>query len=102
MAGLYDYRWQRASKAFLAENPLCKCLECVRESRIREANVVDHDPPHRGDPVKFWDRSTWNPMNKACHDSYKQRFEKSGRVAGADECGVPLDPRHPWNRPARG
>ena len=64
MSGLYDYRWQQARKAFLVLHPLCKCIECVRLKRVREATVVDHDPPHRGDRDKFWDRSTWQPMAK--------------------------------------
>jgi 5-methylcytosine-specific restriction protein A len=48
--------------------------------------------------VLFWDQSNWQAMAKECHDSYKQRLEKSGRVLGADESGVPIDPRHHWNR----
>lgn len=101
---LYDYRWQQASKAFLAlpENVLCKCFECVALKRRRVTSVVDHDPPHRGDRAKFWDRSTWRAMAKRCHDSFKQRLEKSGRIAGANASGVPLDPRHPWNQAREG
>lgn len=99
---LYDYRWQKARAAFLKLHPLCKCFECVRLKRVRLATVVDHDPPHRGDPEKFWNRASWQPMAKRCHDSFKQRLEKSGRIAGADASGVPLDPRHPWNQPADG
>lgn len=108
MSGLYDYRWQKARKAFLAlpGNVFCSCFECDQRAKERQqrriANVVDHDPPHRDDPVKFWDRSTWRAMNKRCHDSFKQRLEKSGRIAGADASGVPLDPRHHWNKPTRG
>lgn len=103
MAGLYGYRWQKASKAFLAEHPLCMCPYCkAGEIRVRAATVVDHDPPHRGDYAAFWDRSTWRSMAKQCHDSYKQRLEKSGRMVGADTRGVPIDPRHPWNQRAEG
>lgn len=94
---LYDYRWQKARAAFLMLHPLCKCFECVALNRVRLATVVDHDPPHRGDPMKFWDRTSWQAMAKRCHDSFKQRLEKSGRIAGADARGVPLDPKHPWN-----
>lgn len=94
---LYSYAWQKARAAFLARNPLCRCIECVRLKRVRAANVVDHDPPHRGDPAAFWDAARWVPLNKRCHDSFKQRLEKSGRIAGTDAHGMPLDPRHPWN-----
>lgn len=100
--GLYGYRWQRARAAFLAAHPLCKCFECKRLDRVRAANVVDHDPPHRGDRAAFWDRSRWVALNKRCHDSFKQRLEKSGTIAGADKSGVPIDPRHPWNQRTEG
>jgi 5-methylcytosine-specific restriction protein A len=103
MSGLYDARWQRARAAFLKAHPLCVCPHCdAGRIRVRAANVVDHDPPHRGDPAKFWDQSTWRALSKHCHDSYKQRLEKSGRIAGADAAGVPLDPRHPWNKRGAG
>lgn len=99
MAGLYNYRWQKASKAFLAEHPLCQCPECDDGNRrVREATVVDHKRPHRGDPELFWDVNNWQAMAKECHDSYKQRLEKSGRVPGATEAGIPLDPAHHWNK----
>ncbi len=101
-ARLYTYRWQQASKGFLRRHPLCECWECKRLKRVRASNVVDHDPPHRGDFDKFWDRSTWRAMSKRCHDSFKQRLEKSGTIAGADARGVPLDPNHPWNRAVEG
>jgi 5-methylcytosine-specific restriction protein A len=99
MAGLYDYRWQRASKIFLAQHPLCQCPECDEgRKRVRAANVVDHKVPHRGDRELFWDEGNWQAMNKRCHDSYKQRLEKSGVVLGADESGVPVDPGHHWRK----
>lgn len=72
----YTYQWQKASKAFLAEpgNQLCCCPDCLSGAkRIKVATVVDHEPPHRGDMVKFWDRSTWRPMAKTCHDAKTQR-----------------------------
>lgn len=96
---LYDYRWQRESKRFLVEHPLCQCPSCGEgRVRVRAASVVDHKRPHRGDRELFWDRSNWQAMAKRCHDSYKQRLEKSGRVIGADASGRPVDPRHHWNR----
>lgn len=98
MSGLYDYRWQKERKAFLAAHPLCQCPNCDGgKIRLMPSEVVDHDPPHRGDPVKFWNRSTWRALSKQCHDSYKQRLEKSGRIAGANEAGIPSDPAHHWN-----
>lgn len=58
----YDNDWRTASKAFLLANP--SCIACGRRSQ-----VVDHDPPHRGDRKAFWDRSRWRPMCKACHNA---------------------------------
>jgi 5-methylcytosine-specific restriction endonuclease McrA len=73
-ARLYTYRWQKASKAFLREHPLCQCPDCDEgRLRVTPSNVVDHHVPHRGDPVLFWDRSNWRAMAKACHDRKTQR-----------------------------
>lgn len=65
---LYGYRWQKVSKLFLAEHPLCECGECRAAGRIRPATVVDHVIPHRGDADLFWDRGNWCAMAKQCHD----------------------------------
>lgn len=78
---------------------------------IVAATVVDHDIPHRlGEAIEskdaarikearrlFWDKNNWRPLCDNCHSSHKQRLEKSGRVAGCDEAGVPLDPNHHWS-----
>jgi 5-methylcytosine-specific restriction enzyme A len=70
----YDYRWQKASKAFLAKHPLCECDDCQEgEKRVTVATVVDHHIPHRGDMALFWDRSNWRSMAKACHDKKTQK-----------------------------
>lgn len=96
---LYGYAWQKASKGFLAEHPLCQCPMCDEgRLRVSAATVVDHHIPHRGDYEKFWDQSNWRAMAKECHDSYKQRLEKSGRVVGTNEAGMPVDPTHHWNK----
>ena len=46
--------------------------------------------------TKFWDSANWQSLCKTCHDSIKQRMEKSGVVEGCDVNGIPLDPNHPW------
>lgn len=71
----YGYRWQKASKAFLARNPLCRY--CLREERITASTIVDHIVPHRGDPVLFWDESNWQALCSTCHNSIKQSEEKN-------------------------
>jgi 5-methylcytosine-specific restriction enzyme A len=62
----YTYRWQKASKAFLSERPLC--VHCQARGRITAAAVVDHIEPHRGDEGKFWNEANWQGLCKPCHD----------------------------------
>lgn len=61
----YDYRWQKASKAFLQRHPLCR--PCSGAGRVKAADVVDHKIPHRGDDRLFWDETNWQPMCYSCH-----------------------------------
>lgn len=88
-------RWRRERTAFLAVNPLC--IDHKNRGLVVEAVIVDHRIPHRGDEILFWDKTNWQPLCKRCHDSHKQRLEKSGRVAGCDIEGLPLDPSHHWH-----
>lgn len=106
----YNSRWQKASDSYKHANPLC--VNCLRIGKLEQVDVVDHIKPHRlaaaiasGDEVAiaqaqalFWDKSNWQSLCKRCHDSYKQRLEKSGTVAGCDTSGRPIDPNHPWNK----
>lgn len=64
----YDAKWRRARKRFLRKHPLCE--ECLRQDPpvYREATVVDHIKPHRGDYALFWDESNWQALCKKCHD----------------------------------
>lgn len=92
----YGAAWRRARDAFLREHPTCKA--CGEYSgRVVAATVVDHVVPHRGNPRLFWDRANWQALCKRCHDSHKQRAEKSGRVLGCSADGTPIDPRHHWH-----
>ena len=93
----YGYAWQQARLVHLNAHPLC--VYCERDDRVTAASVVDHVIPHRGDMTLFWDRTNWQSLCKHCHDSHKQRFEKSGRVFGCTEDGQPIDPAHGWNQP---
>lgn len=92
----YNYRWQQAREGFLRKHPLC--VRCHRQGIVEPACIVDHIIPHRGDMTLFWDRSNWQSLCGPCHNSYKQRLEKSGREIGCDQGGKPLDPGHHWNR----
>lgn len=91
----YDSKWQRARAAYLKHHPLC--VEHEKRGELVKANVVDHIVPHKGDMKLFWDSGNWQALCERCHNSYKQRLEKSGTVAGCDINGIPLDGNHYWN-----
>lgn len=88
----YDSRWQKAREGYLRANPFC--VDCEGFGRLTPATVVDHIKPHRlGDAIEsgdaekvaearklFWDKTNWQALCKLCHDSHKQRLEKSGTV----------------------
>lgn len=90
--GLYGKRWQDARKVFLREHPFCAI--CGKPLAGADA-IVDHIKPHKGDLDLFWDQSNWQALCKQCHDSKKQRMERT--CGGCDASGMPTDPRHPWN-----
>ena len=48
-------RWRRLRDSVLLDD-LYTCTMCKLITRRHEA-VVDHKIPHKGDPVKFWDRA---------------------------------------------
>lgn len=61
----YDSRWERESKAYLEQYPLC--AECARCGHTTPATLVDHVVPHKGDTVLFWLRSNWQALCVPCH-----------------------------------
>jgi 5-methylcytosine-specific restriction protein A len=87
---LYNSRWQKARLTFLAKNPLCAFHAKI--GQVVPATVVDHITPHKGDIALFWDKANWQALCKQCHDSDKQRIEKSS--------GVVIEPKpvawHGW------
>ena len=64
---MYDHRWQRASKAFLAEHPWC--AKCMKQGTYTPAVVVDHKKPHKGNATLFWSTANWQGLCKRCHDA---------------------------------
>jgi 5-methylcytosine-specific restriction endonuclease McrA len=92
----YGAAWQKYRAGYLRSHPYC--AQCAKQGKRSIASVVDHVSPHRGDQDKFWDKANHQALCKLCHDSYKQRLEKSGRVVGCDVTGRPIDPNHHWNR----
>ncbi|MFH0809711.1 MAG: HNH endonuclease [Pseudomonadota bacterium] len=78
----YDWRWHKASRAYLAANPLCAI--CLKKDPlvIRAASLVDHKIPHKGDMALFWDESNWQSSCEECH-----------RLKSASEDGAFGNPR---------
>ncbi len=71
----YNYRWRKASKAYLRESPLC--VHCERDGRLTPATEVDHIAPHGGDMKLFWDKDNWQGLCRKCH-STKTALEDGG------------------------
>jgi 5-methylcytosine-specific restriction protein A len=92
----YGSKWQKARLDFLSKNPLC--VEHGKRGLVVAATVVDHIVAHKNDLKLFWDRKNWQALCKHCHDSHKQRLEKSGVVIGCALNGVPIDSNHHWNK----
>lgn len=98
---MYNYRWQKASKRFLAEHPLCQCPQCDEGCiRVRPANVVDHIKPHEGNVDLFWDESNWQAMNKECHDfkTAREKGRSKKNIPGHDAYGMPIHKQHHWQQ----
>lgn len=88
-------RWKRERIEHLRANPWCRF--CADRGLKTPATTVDHVKPWRGNIELFWDRGNWQPLCKTCHDSTKQRLEKSGVLVGCDARGLPFDKNHHWN-----
>lgn len=71
---------------------------CSVLGHVTAATVVDHKIPHKGDESLFFDDDNLQSLCKTCHDSAKQRLEKSGSLPGCDVNGWPLDPNSHWYR----
>jgi 5-methylcytosine-specific restriction protein A len=85
----YDSQWDRASAAFLREQPWC--VLCAAEGRREAAAVVDHIVPHLGDRVRFWERGNWQSLCRSCH-SRKTAIE-DGRWGAGPPALVVLEAR---------
>jgi len=94
MGTIYNAQWRRLRKKHLDANPWCK--RCGARG-----NVCDHIIPHRGELSLAYDETNLQTLCKQCHDSWKQRLEKTGGMQGCDLTGFPTDPKHPWNKQRR-
>ena len=75
----YSTRWDKASAGHLRNSPLCRYCELAGD--LTAATLTDHLYPHRGDQAVFWNRTYWISSCAPCHDGFKQRVERRGRVA---------------------
>jgi hypothetical protein len=74
-------RWKALRLQILARDRwICQAtgVVCVDGKHERNAAVVDHIMPHRGDPRMFWDPRNLQTLAKWYHDSVKQSLEKRG------------------------
>lgn len=92
----YDWRWQKASKAYLSENPLCR--ECESQGEVEPATVVDHIIPHRGNKQLFWDEENWQPLSKRCHDRKTHMETAAEGYRRYVVCGPPGAGKTTWVR----
>lgn len=93
---LYDTAlWKRIRYNQLEAMPLCSY--CLDQGHTVAANIVDHIKPHKGDISIFYDLANLQSLCKKCHDSHKQRLEKSGIVKGSGINGDPIDKNSKWH-----
>lgn len=89
-------RWYRLRWHQLQAEPICRL--CHALGAVEAADTVDHIKAHKGDESLFFDGSNLQSLCKHCHDSAKQRQERTGILPGHDVSGMPVDPNHHWNR----
>jgi 5-methylcytosine-specific restriction enzyme A len=88
--------WRAIRAERLAIEPHCRM--CVAEGRKTPAAIVDHVTPHRGRRELFFDLRNTQSLCKPHHDRDKQREELHGYSTKIGADGLPVDPRHPFNR----
>ncbi|MDF2809516.1 MAG: endonuclease [Microvirga sp.] len=74
--------------AQLTASPLCRF--CIEREVVEVATVVDHERPHRGDEVLFWDTNNLQSLCAPCHDGTKKRIEMGKDVVRFSADGWPV------------
>lgn len=63
----YTAQWNRATKAFLREHPICADPYGIHGQRFQPATCTDHIHAHKGDHDLFWDPDNWQPLCLVCN-----------------------------------
>lgn len=66
----YSRQWQRVSKLYRQQHPLCE--ECERQGRITPAELVDHIVPV-ADGGDMWSWDNLQSLCAACHNKKHSR-----------------------------
>lgn len=74
-------RWQKLRWQVLVRDSFT-CYLCGRPEGDTSLLVADHIKAHKGDAALFWDEANLACTCKLCHDSTKQRMERSGQRQG--------------------
>lgn len=88
-------RWKRIREATLTRDRYT-CRDCGRMVTDPSKLICDHIVPHKGNERAFW-RGPFQTLCKRCHDSAKQRYERTGTITGTSPDGTPIDPAHHWH-----
>ncbi|RKD61673.1 HNH endonuclease [Rhizobium sp. WW_1] len=71
--------WQELRLSVLVRDMFtCRMESCGRFVVDTSQLVADHKIRHQGDHELFWDEGNLQTLCKHCHDSLKQREERSG------------------------
>ena len=89
-------RWRRLRKMQLKKEPLCAF--CLKAGKTTVADVVDHIEPHEGEERLMWDTNNLQSLCATCHSGTKRIEDVIGYSQSASKNGMPLDPKHPWNK----
>jgi len=77
--------------------PLCRL--CDQRGLVVPATVADHIVDHCGD----WNQFRLGELQSLCEECHERKHNRLGpalRVSKAvDDNGLPIDPRHPFNKP---
>ena len=83
--------WRKLRASVLRGEPLCR--HCQARGLIVVATEVDH----RNGPSDNRLESL-QPLCKPCHSKQTMRDMGHNVYMGCDANGMPIDPRHPWNK----